>query len=143
MIRCSRCAHVKHERGCSANGLRVVDDKPAGLWRATTIRATMGLSGVTAAMVTLSAINSVAFRGFVEEFLAPAPKLGDVVVMDNMAVQKVKAVEESIQAAGAELLYLPPYSPELKPIEKARSNVKSHLRGLLTEPTQMTPRRLG
>ena len=119
---------MKRLYGRSAKGLRVLDDKPAGRWKTTTMIAAIGLRGVASAMVTPAAINSITFLGFVEEFLAPELRRGDVVVMDNLAVHKVKGVAEAIHAAGAKLLYLPPYSPDLNPIEMAWSKAKTLLR---------------
>ncbi len=72
--------------------------------------------------------DATVFRGYVEHCLAPALRPGDVVVMDNLSSHKVSGIEESIQNVGAELLYLPPYSPDLNPIEKLWSKIKSYLR---------------
>ena len=129
---------MKRLYGRSAKGLRVGDDKPAGRWKTTTMVAAIGLRGVASAMVTPAAINSVTFLGFIEQFLCPELQPGDVVVMDNLAVHKVRRVEEAIHAAGAELLYLPPYSPDLNPIEMASSKAKT----LLRSDPQPTFRRL-
>ncbi len=120
--------HMKRGYGRSAKGLRVVDQKPAGRYETTTMVAAIRLAGVVTAMVTPAAINRVTFLGFVEQFLVPEFKPGDIVVMDNLAVHKVKGVREAIEAVGAELWYQPPYSPDLNPIEMAWSKVKAWLR---------------
>lgn len=114
--------------GRSAAGWRVFDSEPGGHWRTHTMTAAIRLSGVVAAMVTRQAINSITFVGFLEEFLAPQLKPGDVVVMDNLSVHKVRGVEEALHAAGAQAWYLPPYSPDFNPIEQAWSQAKSWIR---------------
>ena len=87
--------------------------------------AAIGWRGVVAAMVTKKAINSITFVGFIEEFLCPKLKPGQIVVMDNLSVHKVKGVEEALHAVGAEAWFLPPYSPDLNPIEMAWSKTKA------------------
>lgn len=90
--------------------------------------AAIRVGGVAAAMVTKRAINSITFLGFIEQFLCPTLRQGDIVVMDNLAVHKVHGVEEAIHAVGAETWFLPPYSPDLNPIEQAWSKVKRVIR---------------
>lgn len=86
--------------------------------------------GIATAMVTRQAINRITFSGFLKQFLCPVLRAGDIVVMDNLAVHKVRGVEAAIHAVGAELWYLPPYSPDFNPIEQAWSKVKSVVRSL-------------
>lgn len=121
---------MKRLYGRSAKGARIVDHAPAGRWETHTVVAALRTAGVSTAMVTRKAINSITFLGFIEQFLCPTLSPGDVVAMDNLAVHKVKGVEQAIHQAGAELWYLPPYSPDLNPIEQAWSKVKSVIRSL-------------
>lgn len=81
-------------------------------------------------MVTEGATNRLVFTGFIESFLVPVLRPGDIVVMDNLSSHKAIRVAEAIEAAGAEVWYLPPYSPDLNPIELMWSKVKNHLRGI-------------
>lgn len=94
-------------------------------------------------MVTEGATDSLVFRGFIEHFLAPVLKRRDIVVMDNLPSHKVSGVREAIEAAGADLWYLPPYSPDLNPIEKAWSKVKSILRSITPKTTRQLYRAVG
>lgn len=110
---------MKRTHGRSVPGVRIVDHASEGRWETHTVTAAIRIGGVTAAMITRRAINSINFLVFIEEFLCPTLSPGDVVVMDNLAVHKVKGVEEAIRTVGARPLYLPPYSPDLNPIEMA------------------------
>lgn len=103
---------------------------PHGHWQTTTMISAIRCTGVIreATMVFDGPTNGMIFRGYVERCLAPALTPGDVVVMDNLAAHKVTGVAEAIHAADAELLYLPPYSPDLNPIEKLWSKIKSWVR---------------
>jgi transposase len=109
---------------------RLVDTAPQGHWRTTTFVAGLRDTGVVAPFVVDGPMTGPIFRTYVEEFLAPALQPGDVVVLDNLAAHKVAGVREAIRAAEAGLLYLPPYSPDLNPIERMWSKVKSILRSL-------------
>jgi transposase len=86
--------------------------------------------GVATAMVTEGAANSLVFGGFVESFLAPVLRPGDIVVMDNLSSHKTSLAVKAIEAVGAEVWYLPPYSPDFNPIELMWSKVKNHLRSI-------------
>ena len=97
-------------------------------WRTTTFVAGLKQSGIVAALVLDGPITGPAFRAYVEQFLAPALAPGDVVVLDNLAAHKVDGVRQAITAAGASLLYLPPYSPDLNPIEQLFAKLKALLR---------------
>ena len=119
---------MKRTHGRSASGFRITDHASAGRWETHTVTAAIRISGVAAAMITRQAINSITFLGFIERFLCPTLSPGDVVVMDNLAAHKVKGVEEAIRAVGAKPLYLPPYSPDLNPIEMAWSKMKALIR---------------
>jgi transposase len=90
----------------------------------------MRLSGIAAAMTIEEATDAEIFLAYVEEVLCPALQIGDVVVMDNLSSHKVDRVSELIAAKGAEVLYLPPCSPDLNPIEKAWSKIRQYLRSI-------------
>ena len=111
-------------------GERAVCKAPAGHWRVVSMIGAITADGVGAAMSLEGAVDGEAFRLFVREVLAPKLSPGDVVVMDNLSSHKVAGVRESIEGAGARLLYLPPYSPDLNPIEPVWSKVKRTLRTL-------------
>ena len=100
--------------GRAPRGERLVAAVPHGHWRTTTFIAGLRQSGVIAPLVLDGPMTGAAFRAYVEQALAPALQPGDVVVMDNLAAHKVAGIEEAIALAGASLLYLPPYSPDLK-----------------------------
>ena len=107
---------------------RVIDRVPQGHWKTITMLAAVRLSGPLAAVTIDAAVNAEAFVLWTREVLAPCLSIGDVVVMDNLPPHKVPGVAEAIEAAGARLLYLPPYSPDYNPIENMWSKVKAHLR---------------
>ena len=114
--------------GRAPRGERLVAAVPHGHWRTTTFIAGLRQSGVIAPLVLDGPMTGAAFRAYIEQALAPALKPGDVVVMDNLAAHKVAGIEEAIAAAGASLLYLPPYSPDLNPIEQLIAQLKALLR---------------
>jgi transposase len=93
-----------------------------------TFTAGLRIDGLTAPMVLDGPMDSEAFRAYVEQALAPDLRAGDVVIMDNLPAHKVHGVREAIEAAGARLLYLPPYSPDFNPIEMAFAKLKALLR---------------
>jgi len=101
---------------------------PHGHWKTTTFVAGLRLEGLVAPFVFDGPINAVAFEAYVEQFLVPELKLGDIVVMDNLSSHKRPKVAALIEAAGASLLYLPPYSPDFNPIEKLFAKFKALLR---------------
>jgi transposase len=109
-------------------GKRIHEATPGGHWKIMTILGAMSLGGMIATMTIEAATDAEIFLAYVEKVLCPALKAGDVVVMDNLSSHKVNGVRKLIQAAGAELLYLPPYSPDLNPIEKAWAKLKQLLR---------------
>lgn len=114
--------------GRSPRGARCIAAIPHGHWKTTTFVGGLRLSGMTAPMVLDGAMNGPAFLAWVEQALAPTLRLGDIVVMDNLPAHKPAAVRNAIEAAGAELRYLPPYSPDLNPIEMAFSKFKALLK---------------
>ena len=117
-----------YARACG--GQRVAEGAPQGHWKILTILSAMSLRGLVATMTIEEATDGDIFLAYVEQVLCPALHAGDVVVMDNLSAHKVNGVRELIQAVGGELLYLPPYSPDLNPIEKAWAKLKQFLRSL-------------
>lgn len=115
-------------RGRALRGERCRASIPHGHWKTTTFTAALRLDGLAAPMILDGPMHGAAFRAYVEQALVPELKPGDVVVMDNLPAHKVAGVREAIEAAGARLLYLPPYSPDLNPIEMAFAKLKAHLR---------------
>jgi transposase len=109
-------------------GARLVEKTPCGRWQTTTFIGALRAEGFVAPLTVDGAINGALFLAWVEQHLAPTLQSGDIVVMDNLSSHKVKGVREAIEAAGAELRYLPPYSPDLNPIELAFSKLKKLLR---------------
>ena len=114
--------------GRSRQGARVVEHVPAGRWETTTFLGALRSEGFVAPLTVDGPINGGVFRAWVEQHLAPTLSPGDIVVMDNLSSHKVTGIREAIEAAGAELRYLPPYSPDLNPIELAFSKLKKLLR---------------
>lgn len=110
--------------GRAPQGRRLVDKTPHGHWKTTTFVAALRADGLTAPLVVDGAINGELFLAYVRQTLAPTLYPGDVVVMDNLSSHKRTGVRETIEAVGAKLLYLPPYSPDFNPIEQAFSKFK-------------------
>ena len=114
--------------GRAKRGHRLVAAVPHGHWKTTTFVGALRCDGLTAPLVVDGAINGELFLAYVEQVLVPTLKPGDVVIMDNLRVHKIAGVREAIEAASARLLFIPPYSPDLNPIEMAFSKVKALLR---------------
>lgn len=123
-------AHTKMTRpyGRSPRGERVVGKVPHGHWKTTTFVGALRAVGFVAPTVIDGPMNGDAFREYVQQQLVPALRPGDVVIMDNLAAHKAAGVREAIEGARAQLVYLPPYSPDLNPIELAFAKLKSLLR---------------
>ena len=115
-------------RGRALRGERLRAGVPHGHWRTTTFIAGLRLSGLEAPMVIDGPVNGEIFLAYVQRVLVPALRPGDIVIMDNLGSHKGAAVREAIEAAGAELRFLPPYSPDFNPIENAFSKLKALLR---------------
>lgn len=115
--------------GWALRAERLVQAAPHGHWRTTTFVAGLRSTGLVAPLVLDGPMNGPAFLAYVRQFLAPTLGCGDVVVMDNLGAHKVAGVAEAIRAAGASVLYLPPYSPDLNPIEQVFAKLKALLRG--------------
>ena len=114
--------------GRSPLGTRLIEKAPCSRWQTTTFLGALRATGFVAPLTVDGAINGPLFRAWVEQHLAPTLRPGDIVVMDNLSSHKVAGVREAIEAAGAELRYLPPYSPDYNPIELAFSKLKKLLR---------------
>ncbi len=116
--------------GRSPIGERCVDHTPDGHWKTMTMLSAIRLDGVIqdATVVVDGPMDAATFLAYTQQFLAPSLRPGDVVVMDNLSSHKGAGIREAIEAAGADLWYLPPYSPDLNPIEKLWSKVKAWLR---------------
>lgn len=119
---------MTRSHGRCPQGQRLVMPLPHGHWKTTTFVVALRIDGLTAPTVVDGPMTGDTFVAYVEQQLAPTLKPGDIVVMDNLSSHKRAAVRTAIEAAGAELRYLPPYSPDLNPIEKAFSKLKSKLR---------------
>jgi transposase len=120
--------NMTRRRGRTARGLRLLAPVPHGHWKVTTLVAGLRCTGISAPCVFDGAINGARFRAYVEQVLAPTLRPGDIVLLDNLASHKIAGIREAIAAEGAELLYLPPYSPDLNPIEQAFAKCKAALR---------------
>ena len=118
--------------GWGPKGERLVDATPHGHWLTTTFVCGLRSSGVIAPLVLDGPMTGEAFLAYAEQFLAPALEPGDVVVMDNLQAHKVGGVRAAIEAVGASVLYLPPYSPDLNPIEQMFAKLKQGLRKATT-----------
>jgi len=109
-------------------GQRAVDKVPHGHWSTTTMISALRFDGSTADMVLDGATDGDAFLAYTQNILAPTLKRGDIVVMDNLRAHKISRVVTAIEATGAVLWFLPPYSPDFNPIEKMWSKIKAYLR---------------
>lgn len=116
--------------GRAARGDRVREATPAGHWSTLTLLGAMNREGLLASMTVESPTDGDVMSAYLEQVLCPRLEPGQVVVMDNLSAHKVPRVRELIEATGAQLLYLPPYSPDFNPIEQCWSKVKQRLRDL-------------
>lgn len=114
--------------GRAEGGQRVQDTVPGGHWKMLTILGAMDRNGMLATMTVEAATDREVFLAYLDQVLCPKLRTGHVVVMDNLSAHKVDGVRQRIEDCGASLLYLPPYSPDLNPIEKAWSKLKAGLR---------------
>ena len=114
--------------GRSFGGQRLVDAAPHGHWCTTTMLSAMRLDGSTAAMVIEEPTDADVFEAYVGQVLTRSLRPGDIVVMDNLPPHRKPSVISTIEAAGAVVWFLPPYSPDFNPIEKMWSNIKAYLR---------------
>ena len=112
-------------RGRAPRGVRVVDKTPHGHWKTTTLIAALDNTGMLCSTVVDGPVNGDIFEAFVAQVLVPELRSGDIVVMDNLSSHKRKRTRELIEQAGAHLVFLPPYSPDLNPIEQAFTKLKA------------------
>ena len=115
-------------RGRAERGQRCRAPVPHGHWKTTTFTGALRLSGMTAPMVLDGPMNRAAFQAYIEQVLVPTLHRGDTVILDNLPAHKGADVRRAVEAAGATLRYLPPYSPDFNPIENAFSKLKAGLR---------------
>lgn len=115
-------------RGRAPRGQRLIEKVPHGHWKTTTLIAALDHQGMRCATTVDGAVNGDIFTAFVEQVLVPTLKPGDLVVMDNLSAHKVQGVREAIEAVNANVVYLPPYSPDFNPIELAFSKLKHLIR---------------
>jgi len=115
-------------RGWSLKGQRLLGRVPHGHWKTMTFLAALRSDQVTAPCVFDGPINGECFRLYVEQMLVPCLRPGDIVIMDNLGSHKAEAIRAAIRKAGARLLFLPPYSPDLNPIEQVFSKLKHFMR---------------
>ncbi|MGH9597897.1 MAG: IS630 family transposase, partial [Edaphobacter sp.] len=122
--------------GRARRGVRVSESTPEGNWKMLTIIGAMSVRGLIATMTVEAATDAEIFLASLDHVLCPALRPGNVVIMDNLSSHKVAGVRERIEAAGAELLYLPPYSPDLNTIEKAWAKLKQQLRSAMARTNE-------
>lgn len=122
--------NASRTHGRCEEGKRCVDRIPAGHWKTMTAVAAIRLEGLTAAATTPNAMDGELFLGYLQHALLPSLRPGDVVVMDNLPGHRLPEVARRIEAAGAKVLYLPPYSPDFNPIEMIWSKVKRLVRSV-------------
>ncbi len=119
---------MTRRHGRCKRGKRLVASVPHGHWKTTTFIGALRADGLTAPLVIDGPVNGEYFRAYVEQILVPTLRPGDIVILDNLSSHKVHGIRTAIEAAGAELRYLPPYSPDLNPIEQLFAKFKAHLR---------------
>jgi transposase len=135
--------NMARRRGRADRGKRLVSAVPHGHWKTTTFVAGLRHDRIAAPFVIDRAMNGTIFRTYVERCLAPTLRPGDVVILDNLPAHKVAGVRRAIEARGARLLYLPPYSPDLNPIEQVFAKLKALLRKAAERSIDALWRRIG
>ena len=130
-------------RGWSKRGSKLVAKAPFGKWKTLTFLAALRCDRIDAPCVFDGPINGQLFTAYTEQFLAPTLSPGDVVIMDNLGSHKGQAIRRAIRAAGAKLLFLPPYSPDLNPIEQVFAKLKLLLRKAAERTVEATWKRIG
>ena len=117
-------------RGRAPRGERLIDKTPHGHWKTTTLIAALGIGGMRCSTVVDGAVNGDVFEAFVQQVLVPELQPGDVVILDNLSSHKRQRIRELVEGTGARLVFLPPYSPDLNPIELIFSKIKQLFRSL-------------
>ena len=130
-------------RGWAPRGRKLLAKAPHGHWRTLTFLAALRCDRIDAPCVIDGPINGQAFTAYVEQFLVPTLAPGDIVIMDNLGSHKGRPVRRAIRAAGAKLFFLPPYSPDLNPIEQVFAKLKELLRKADERSVEDTWRRIG
>lgn len=134
---------MTRSRGRCPRGKRLVAKVPQGLWRTMTFVAALRHDRIAAPCVFDGAINGENFHAYVEQCLVPTLKPGDIVILDNLSSHKRKIVRRAIRKAGAHVLFLPPYSPDLNPIEQAFAKLKTLLRKAAERTVEAASQRIG
>jgi len=135
--------NMTRTHGRAPRGERLIAKAPHGRWRTLTFLAALCHDRIEAPCVIDGPINGESFLAYVEQVLVPALKPGDIVIIDNLGSHKGKAVRRAIRAAGAKLFFLPPYSPDLNPIEQVFAKLKTLLRKAAERSVEATWRRIG
>jgi len=135
--------NMTRAHGRCARGKRLVAKAPHGHWRTLTFLAALRCDRIDAPCVIDGPINGQSFLAYVEQLLIPTLCAGDIVIMDNLGSHKGQAVRRAIRAAGAKLLFLPPYSPDLNPIEQVFAKLKTLLRKAEERTVEATWQRIG
>jgi len=130
-------------RGWGPRGHRLIAKAPHGRWQTLTFLAALRHNRIDAPCVIDGPINGDRFIAYVEQFLIPTLSAGDIVVMDNLGSHKRQAVRSAIRAVGAKLFFLPPYSPDLNPIEQVFAKLKALLRKAQERSVEATWKRIG
>ena len=135
--------NMTRRHGRCARGARLVAKVPHRRWRTLTFLAALRCDRIEAPCVIDGPINGISFLAYVEQSLLPTLSTGDIVIMDNLGSHKRQAVRQLIRAAGAKLFFLPPYSPDLNPIEQVFAKLKALLRKADERSIEATWRRIG
>jgi transposase len=135
--------NMTRTHGRCARGQRLVDRVPHGHWKTMTFLAALRWDRIDAPFVLDGPINGEWFRAYVEQVLVPTLQPGDVVILDNLGSHRGKTIRRAIRDAGAHLIFLPPYSPDLNPIEQVFAKLKTLLRKAAERTVEATWRRIG
>jgi transposase len=135
--------NMTRPRGWAPRGHKLLAKVPQGHWKTLTFLAALRCDGISAPCVIDGPINGESFLAYVEQILVPTLKPGDIVIIDNLGSHKAKAIRRAIRAAGAKLFFLPPYSPDLNPIEQVFAKLKTLLRKAEERTVEATWKRIG
>ncbi len=135
--------NMTRTHGRCARGKRLVAKAPHGRWHTLTFLAALRCDRIAAPCVLDGPINGISFLAYVEQFLVPTLARGDIVIMDNLGSHKGRAVRRALRAIGAKLFFLPPYSPDLNPIEQVFAKLKTLLRKAAERTVEATWQRIG
>ena len=130
-------------RGWAPRGHKLIAKAPQGRWRTLTFLAALRCDRLEAPCVIDGPINGESFLAYVEQLLLPTLRPGDIVIIDNLGSHKAKAVRRAIRSVGAKLFFLPPYSPDLNPIEQLFAKLKTLLRKAAQRTVEATWRQIG